>query len=378
MKLIRFLAVLLLIVGLTIFALFLTGNQHLTKGVWATYLHGHTTATIDDDQYFDTREVTAGKEQEWVLAQDYNQRGLSDTLEATLEKSETVAFLVVKNDEILVEKYWNGYDQNSFSNSFSMAKSITTMLAQIAIQKGYIKSWEDPLITYLPNLQGPFNKDLQLKDLSMMTAGLKWDEGYKAPFGITAKAYYGPDIETLLYEQVPIVNPPGKNFQYQSGASQLLGLAIAKATGKSISQFASEELWQPIGASQNAYWHLDSEEGTELTYCCFNSNIRDFARFGKLLENHGRWNGQSILDSTFISKATSPGAVNYYGWSFWIDSDQLTKVFYMRGILGQYIVVIPEKNLVICRLGKKWLAKTGAHTKDLKVIVQESLKYFGS
>ncbi len=185
-----------------------------------------------------------------------------------------------------------------------------------------------------------------------MTAGLQWDEGYTSPLGITAQAYYGSDIENLLYEKVPVVNQPGGDFNYQSGASQLLGLVICKATGKSISQFASEELWQPLGASHNAYWHLDNKNGNELTYCCFKSHVRDFARFGKLLQHYGNWEGNQILDSAFVAKASSPGSTSYYGWSFWIDDSYLTKVYYMRRI-GQDVIVIPEKDLVICRLAKE-------------------------
>lgn len=374
----RFLAIFLLILGLLVLSLFLTGNQYLLKGVWATYLHGETTATINDSRYFDTRNIQAGTTTDWQLAEDYNRRKLSDTLQATLEKTESVAFLIIKNDKILIEKYWDGYSDTSHSNSFSMAKSITTMLVQIAIQKGYIQSWDDPVIKYLPGIQGPYRRDLKLKDLSTMGAGLQWDEGYSSPFGITAQAYYGSDVENLLYEKVPVVNQPGTVFNYQSGAPQLLGLVLSKATGKSVSEFASEELWKPLGASENAFWQLDRKNGNELSYCCFNSNARDFARFGKLLEHYGNWGGMQLLDSTFVAAASSPGLVNHYGWSFWIDDSHLTKVYYMRGILGQYVIVIPEKDLVICRLGKKRLANIGNHPGDLKVIVEETLKYFGS
>ncbi len=376
--LLRFFAIILLILGILVLSLFLTGNQYLLKGVWATYLHGETSATINDARFFDTRNIAAGTPTEWQLAEDYNQRKLSDTLQATLEKTESVAFLIIKNDKIVIEKYWDGYSDTSHSNSFSMAKSITTMLVQIAIQKGLIDSWDDPVIKYLPGIQGPYRRDLKLKDLSMMAAGLQWDEGYSSPFGITAQAYYSSDVESLLYEKVPVVNQPGKEFNYQSGAPQLLGLVLSKATGKSVSEFASDELWKPLGASENAFWHLDRKNGNELTYCCFNSNALDFARFGKLLEHYGNWNGTQLLDSTFVATASSPGRVNHYGWSFWIDDRHLTKVYYMRGILGQYVIVIPEKDLVICRLGKERLPNIGNHPADFKVIVEETLKYFGS
>ncbi len=157
--LLHFLAAIFLLLGLIVLGLFLTGNQYLLKGVWATYLHGEKTATINDARYFDTRIISAGSAQEWPLAEDYNQRSLSDTLEQTLERTQSVAFLIIKNDKIIVEKYWDGYSDTSHSNSFSMAKSITTLLAQMAIQKGIIGSWDDQVIKYLPQeYRGPIVK----------------------------------------------------------------------------------------------------------------------------------------------------------------------------------------------------------------------------
>ncbi len=377
MKLLRFLATLFLILGLVILGLFLTNNQYLLKGVWATYLHGEKSATITDARFFATRPVPAKNPQPWAIAENYNSMTLSDTLSKTLEVSESVAFVIVKGDKIVFEKYWDGYSDTSHSNSFSMAKSITTLLAQKAIEDGYIKSWDDKVRDYLPELEGPYAEALQLRHLSTMTAGLKWNEHYTNPFDITARSYYGSDIEETMYEFVPVVKEPGSHYEYQSGAPQLLGQVIAKATGKTVSQYASETLWKSIGAQHSAFWHLDEKGGNELTYCCFNSNARDFARFGKLLLRNGRWNGQQVIDSTFLFKATHAAADPNYGWSFWIYDEGVNHVYYMRGILGQYVIVIPEKDLVICRLGKQRLRDGHVHPKDLRVIVEECIKYFG-
>lgn len=378
MKFLRFLLVLLLILGLAVLGLVITGNAYLLKGVWATYLHGEKTATISDARFFDVRKIPATNPQPWPVAKDYNQRNLSDSLQRTLDMTESVAFLIIKNDSILYEKYWDGYSDTSHSNSFSMAKSITSMLVEKAIEEGYINSWEDRVIDYLPQLQGPYREKLQLKHLSKMTAGLKWNEHYTNPFDITARAYYTDDIAEVMYDRVPVVREPGSDFEYQSGAPQLLGMVLTKATGKSVSEFASETLWKELGAEKTAWWHLDDEGGQELTYCCFNSNARDFARFGKMLEHYGQWNGEQVLDSSFVFKATRPGAVPYYGWSFWVYNNFLQDVFYMRGILGQYVIVIPEKDLVIVRLGKKRLETVRNHPREIPVIVEEVVKYFGN
>ncbi len=375
--LLRTLAATFLILGLTVLGLILTNNQYLLKGVWATYLHGESSGTIDDMRFFDTRTIHASDPKEWSLAEDYNTKELSSLLRSTLEETKSVAFLVVKNDKLVHEEYWDGYSDSSHSNSFSMAKSIITLLAQAAIQKGYIQSWDDYASAYLPELEGAYRNELQLKHLSTMTAGLQWNEHYQDPFDITAKAYYGPDVEQLLLNEVPVVSPPGETWEYQSGATQLLGLVVQRATKQTLSQFASEVLWTPIQARWDAKWHLDHKDGVEIAYCCFNSNARDFARFGKLLINHGSWNGKPIIDSAFVAMATQPGAVNHYGYSFWIDTDDhLTHVYQMRGFLGQYIIVIPEKDLVIVRLGHSRLDKKDEHPADFHIIVDEVMKYF--
>jgi CubicO group peptidase (beta-lactamase class C family) len=202
---------------------------------------------------------------------------------------------------------------------------------------------------------------------------MRWDEHYKNPFGITAQAYYGDDVRNLILS-LPIDSRPGVEYKYQSGSTQLLGLALIKATGKSLSDLASEWLWKPLQAKYDASWHTD-EKGTELAYCCFNSNARDFARFGRLMLRHGNWNGNQILDSSFVTMATTGALVPYYGYSFWIIDSYGTPVFSQRGILGQYIITIPERNIVIVRLGHKRLPnRADNHPEDLHVIVEEVLK----
>ena len=378
MKFLRILLALLLILLVLVAGLFLTGNDYLLKGAWATYLHGTNTASIGDSRFFDLRKVSATDPQPWPVASNYNKMELSSRLSHVLEQTETVAFLVVKNDSIHYEEYWHGYSDTSHSNSFSMAKSITTMLVEKAIDQGYIKSWQDQVIDYLPELQGPYRQELRLEHLSKMTAGLQWNEDYTSPFDITAKAYYGDDILETMLEEVPVVVEPGTKFEYQSGCSQLLGLILSRATEMSVSEYAAQTLWKSLGAQQEAFWHLDDEHGHELTYCCFNSNALDFARFGKLLIHHGRWNGKPILDSAFVSMATHAAAVPYYGWSFWILQDALYHTYYMRGHHGQYVIVIPEKELVIVRLGKESMEQVDHHYKEFRIIVDEVLKYFGS
>lgn len=349
-----------------------TGNGYLVKGVWASYLHGNNSATISDAKFFDTHKIEAGTSKwSWPIHPGYNKTELPEKLKDILAKTESVAFLVVKNDSIISEHYWDSYSDSSLSNSFSMAKSVTTMLAQIAIQKGVLKDWHQKVKTILPELKGPHADQLELWHLSTMSSGLEWDEAYKNPFTVTAKAYYGDDLNKLMYS-LPIADEPGKVFNYQSGSTQLLAMCLMKATGKPLADLASEWLWKPLQAEHEAKWHTDAQ-GTELAYCCFNTNARDFARFGRLMLHHGNWNGTQILDSSFVQMATSPALAPFYGYSFWLDDSHGTKVFAQRGILGQYIITIPEYNLVIVRLGKHCLPQINHHTEDFLTIVEQVL-----
>lgn len=364
----------LLIAGFVILT-YLTGNQFLLKGLWAAYLHGNSSATIGDARFFDTRTVEAGEEIPWKISEYAAEWKISGDLRKSLEETESVAFLMAQDGEIVFEEYWDGYSEGSRSNSFSMAKSITTMLVQCAIQDGHIESWDQPVKDFLPELQGEFADDLTLRHLCTMTAGLNFNEHYTNPFDITAKMYYGPDVERLMLEEVPVHKQPGLDaFEYQSGATQLLGLSLMQATRKSQAEYASEKLWKPLGAQHSAEWHLDSENGKELSFCCFNSNARDFARFGQMMLQRGNYNGQQILDTAFVDTATVPFAVPYYGHSFWMTDDYGTHIFYQRGILGQYIIVIPEYNTVVVRLGHIRLGGDMHHSKDFRVIVDEVLK----
>lgn len=374
-KILRGLLYFIVVITLAVLFIYATGNGYLMKGLWASYLHGYNSASIGDARFFHTNTINvSATPQPWPFKTNYNQQQLSEKLQSTLVGTKTVAFVVIQNDSILSEHYWDRYTDSSRTNSFSMAKSITTMLAQIAIQKGVLTGWNQKVKTLLPELTGAYSDKLELWHLSTMSSGLLWDEKYKDPFAVTAKAYYGSDVNKLMLS-LPIESEPGKVYNYQSGSTQLLGMCLIKATGKSLSSLASAWLWQPLHAEQVALWHTD-DEGTELAYCCFNSNARDFARFGKMMLHMGNYDGTQILDSSFVLKATSPALVPYYGYSFWIDESHGTKVFYQRGILGQYIICIPELNAVVVRLGHQRIQPEEGqfHSDDFHVIVEESIK----
>lgn len=334
--------------------LYLSDYSYLLRAVSKIYFTGHTTAFLSDYQQFENRLLPASKNpQPWPLHKDYNTINLSKRLEAFHQKTKTVAFVLIKNDSLFFEKYYEGYGPDSKSNSFSVAKSFVSALLGRAIKEGKIESLDQKVKEFIPELQGTFADQVTVGDLSSMASGQKWDEAYYSPLSVTTAAYFVDDLGQLILQQ-PIDEEPGKKYIYKSGTTQLLGMVLTKATGKSLTDYLYETLWNPLGAEYESYWQIDNKEsGLEKAYCCIASNAKDFARLGKLYKDYGRWQGQVLLDSTFIAKsiqARFPESPEYgYGW--WLKSYKGHDVFMMRGHLGQYIVVFPKENIILVRLG---------------------------
>ena len=323
---------------------------YVLRGVRVVYLTGHNSAFIDDYPYFENDTIKKGMtSDEWPLHKNYNLNTPTEALTSTNNDLGTVAFLIIKNDSILYEWYAEDYSKNSKTNSFSMAKSITSSLLGKAIMDGYIKSLDQPISDFYEEFVGT---ETTVGDLSSMSSGLDWVESYSSPFSITARANYDDDLaETIL--NLKVIKTPGKEFEYLSGSTQLLGMIIQKASDITLAEYLSQSFWRPLGASDDALWQLDdSDNRLAKTFCCISSNARDFSRFGKLYKDHGRWNGKQILDSTFVSKATkSRFEGEPYGYGLWISDYKGKAIFLMRGILGQYVITIPEDNLIVTRLG---------------------------
>lgn len=357
---VRSVQALLALIFLLIALLYLTGNQYIIRGVKLTYLQGHDTANIDDYKDFDNNIILAHKAQPWFEHELYNQIPLTDTLEAELERFETIGFFVAKNGEALWEKYWEGYSPKSHTNSFSMSKSVVTMLLGKAIEQGYIESLDQPITDFLPEFKGDeFAEKCTVGDMSAMTSGYDWTEDYYWPLNPTAKAYYGKNIEKQMLKR-KFKEEPGGHFEYLSGTTQLLGIVLERAVGISVSQYLQEEFWQPMGMEEDAYWSKDRKDGMEKVYCCLNSNVRDFGKLGQLLLQKGNWNGKQILDSAFVEKMVTPNAKAFnkgehqrYGYSIWTDYEHNPNFYGLMGHLGQRVIVVPEEDLVIVRLGRE-------------------------
>jgi CubicO group peptidase (beta-lactamase class C family) len=309
---------------------------------------------LSDYKNFENRVLDPSENpQPWPLHSRFNTVSLNEVQQQINLDNQTAAFLVIKNDSLFFEKYYDGYSQDSKSNAFSMAKSYVSALLGKAIMDGYIKSLDQAVKDFIPELKGAYADEVTVGDLASMASGQRWDEAYYSPVSVTTAAYFVEDLEKLILDQ-PIDQAPGKSFIYKSGTTQLLAMVIVKATGKNLTDYLYESFWNPMGAEHQALWQLDSEEnGMEKAYCCITSNARDFARLSKLYKNHGKWDGKILLDSTFIAKSLTPRFEDsqQYGYSWWLKNYKGYKVFMNRGHLGQYVITIPEENLILVRLG---------------------------
>ncbi len=339
---------------------------------------------IYDYKHFSNRAVHAGKAEPWEVALDPKFKP-DTTLEHRLKDLKTTSLLVVQNGKIVYEKYDLEGGPQVLSGSFSMAKSIIALLTGFALQDHQIQSLDDPLIQYLPEWQykslNPEDPALArasvtLRRLLTMTAGSNWSEDYVNPFGITTESYYGDDLfRTALRQQVIV--KPGSVFNYQSGVTQLLGMAVSRAVHQSLADYASEKLWIPLGAEHEALWSLDHEDGLEKAFCCFNATARDFARLGQLVLQKGMWKDHSLLNTAYLEEMVKPHQVldrkgeptNYYGFQWWIEQSHQGPVYYMRGILGQYVLVLPFKNAVIVRLGHKKGERIDHTFEEVKLLI---------
>lgn len=366
----------LLICALLILGLYITGYDYILTAARITYGTGHKTAYLEDYTQFDNRTIDNSSPQPWPIHEAYNTVKATDSLERINQDNGTIAYLIIKNDSIWFEKYYDGFNQQSKSNSFSMAKSIISAMLGKAIMEGKIKNLDQKVSDFYPQFKDGLSANLTVGDLSSMASGLDWDESYYSPFSVTTRAYFDEDLAPVILDMKG-VEPPGKKYKYLSGNTQLLGMVLTKATGQTMSGYLSEKFWKPMGFESDALWQIDSDEhGLEKAYCCIASNARDFARFGKLYKDYGKWNGKQLLDSAFVQKSITPRFPESpeYGYGWWLKTIGNKHFFMMRGHLGQYVIVEPTDNIIIVRLGhSKGPQKTVAtFTDDIFTYIEEA------
>ena len=349
----KILKLMLIVIGALVLLIYIFNIDYIFKGVRTIYLTGNNTAFISDYEYFDNREIKSANPQPWALHKQYNTIDESYKLKELNDERKTKSFLVIKNDSILFEKYYDGHKQTDISNSFSVAKSIVTSMMGKAIMEGKIKGLDQPVSDFFEQYKNGLASELTVGDLASMSSGMKWNEKYYSVINITSESYFTDDLRSVILGQ-EIENKPGKGFRYSSGDTQLLAMIIEKATGTSLSNYLSQKFWDPMGAENLALWQIDSEEsGMEKAYCCIAATARDFARFGKLYIDKGKWGDTEILDSSFVELSLNPVFDDspFYGYGWWLYEFEGKKVFTMNGHRGQFVISFPDENIIIVRQG---------------------------
>ena len=375
---VKFFKWLLIILALTIAILYITDTDYLIKAVRTIYLKGHTTAYLEDYKEFDNQIIENATPQPWPNHADYNSAKETEKLKAINKANGTIAYVIIKNDSIWFENYYDGFDESSQTNSFSMAKSYVSALLGKAIMDGYIKSLDQPVGDFIPEFSTGKAAKMTVGDLSSMASGTNWDEAYYSPLSITTRAYFDDDLEKVMLG-LKVVNEPGTAYKYASGDTQMLAMVIERATGKKLYNYLTESFWKPLGSEHPTIWQVDSEDHDMVkAYCCIASNAKDFARFGKLYKDHGKWNGKQLLDSAFIAKSVQPRFAESpeYGYGWWLKTTGDKHFFMMRGHLGQYVIVEPNDNVIIVRLGhsKGQGDAIATFTDDITTYIEEAYK----
>jgi len=289
-----------------------------------------------------------------IQIMNYEKKAFS--LHEFLDQSPTVAFLVIRNDSLLYERYFDKYTRESQVASFSVAKSFVSALIGIAIAEGKIRSEDDRVVEYIPELSRMEGWDkVTIHHLLQMSSGVHFTESYYTPFSGAATFYYGRNLRKNL-ERMKLDRDPMQKFEYKSSNTQLLGLILERATGKSNTEYLHEKIWQPLGMEFDASWSIDRKKnGLEKSFCCINARARDFAKFGRLYLKKGKWDERQIVPEEWVVKSTSinheKGAAWFYNRQWWIGPEKFGD-YSAIGHLGQYIYVMPEKNIIIVRLGK--------------------------
>ncbi len=270
----------------------------------------------------------------------------SMTADQYFEQQKVAGLLVVKDGTIVYERYGLGNTQDTTWVSFSVSKSVVSMLYGAALKDGYIKSMDEKVTDYLPRLKGSSYDKASIRNLLQMASGVEWDENYADPNSDVASASY----ETLLlYDYLgkkPRQAEPGEKFNYNTAETNLAGTLLRSAIGNNLSTYLSDKIWKPFGMEADAYWQLSEPGGGEFGGCCINATLRDYARIGLFAMGNGVLaDSTAVLPENWMQESTTPSkGFDGYGYFWWLSPND---VFQARGIFGQGIYINPKENIVI-------------------------------
>jgi CubicO group peptidase (beta-lactamase class C family) len=278
---------------------------------------------------------------------------IATNVDTYMSEQRTAGLVIIQDGKVRLEKYGLEFGAEGRWTSFSVAKSFTSTLVGAAIKDGFIKSIDDKVSDYIPDLKGSVYDDVSVKQLLTMTSGVKWNEDYEDRDSDVArfnehKAEPGIDVTVSYMRTLSREAPAGSKWVYKTGETNLIGVLVSSATNKTLSDYLSEKIWAPFGMEQDASWLLGST-GHEISGCCIQASTRDFARFGLFMLSGAMVDGKAVLPDDWVAPATTkqvdigfPG--RGYGYQWWTYDDGS---FAARGIFGQGIFIDPKRNLVI-------------------------------
>lgn len=277
--------------------------------------------------------------------------------DAFMQRQRNAGLIIVRNGEVRFEKYALGYGPQGRWTSFSVAKSFTSTLVGAAIKDGCIRNLGDMVTNYIPDLRGSPYDDVSVQQLLTMTSGVKWNEDYTdresdvALFNLQ-KPESGMDVTVSYMRRLQREAPAGEKWVYKTGETNLIGVLVSSATGKTLSDYLSEKIWKPFGMERDAVWMLGATDH-EISGCCISATLRDYARFGLFILGGGVAGGEPVLPDDWLAQATAkqadidvPG--RGYGYQWWTNDDGS---FAAQGIFGQGIYIDPKRSLVIASNG---------------------------
>ena len=310
----------------------------------------------------DTRDIAASETVKPLP--DGSALTLEIDIDAYMAEQRHSALVILHNGAIRYEGYGLDFDQSGRWTSFSVAKSFTSTLVGAAIKDGYIDSLDDPVSKYISDLAGSAYDTVTVEQLLTMTSGVRWIEDYEDPTSDVALfnehiAEDGSSNLVSYMKALPRAHPPGDVWNYSTGETNLIGILVAEATGKTLADYLSEKVWAAYGMEQKATWLLN-EDGTEVSGCCIQAATRDFARFGQFILEGAKINGEAIVPDTWIENATTKKAAvergpDGYGYQWWTYDDGS---YAAQGIFGQGIFIDPSRQLVIAT-NSSWRSAMG-------------------
>ncbi len=336
----------------------ISNNFRNAKDIFPT-----TTVTKADSPY-----QFAKREKRFLLPNTFQYGDSAVNTQSYLDYTLTDALLIIRHDSIYYEYYSNGFTANDPHISWSMSKSVVSALFGIAISEGKIKSIEETVTDYLPEFKETGYDGVRIKDVLQMSSGVGFNEDYgdfNSDINVMGR-YFALGMPMADFaKRLKRAREPGTYNLYVSVDTQVLGMILVKATGKSITEYMKEKLWSPIGAESNAYWIVD-KSGMEFAIGGLNATARDYAKVGQLFLDSGRWQGNQVVPAAWVKASTTPDAPHVmpgnrstglrkdgYGFQWWIP-DGREDEFNAQGIYGQFIYIDPDKDMVIVKLSSNY------------------------